>query len=223
MKEQIISDLANKLFSFKFDEITTNQIKKQYSAFVTYFSNVTQTIVTAFCGSLFIGHRTAEDLVSHFFEFLKRYWLNTFYLLSLGMDGPILNKSFASKLKAVLNAIATLFIDIGTCPLHTANNTFSDDLKYLKDSIDLDEFGIYFHFFFKHSTARREDYEDVSSITEVTLHFVLRHCQWRLLSFDNVLVRIVEQFENLNEYFIVKLPTLPDFKGKNGIQNTERH
>lgn len=25
----------------------------------------------------------------------------------------------------------------------------------------------------------------------------------------------------LNEYFIVKLPTLPGFKGKNGIQNTE--
>ena len=147
MKEQIIADLANKLFSFKFDEITTNQIKKQYSAFVTYFSNVTQTIVTAFCGSLFIGHRTAEDLVSHFFEFLKRYWLSTFYLLSLGMDGPNLNKFFASKLKAVLNAIATLFIDIGTCPLHTANNAFSNDLKYLKDSIDLGEFGIYFHFF----------------------------------------------------------------------------
>ena len=102
------------------------------------------------------------------------------------MDGPNLNKSFASKLKAVLNAIATLFIDIGTCPLHTANNAFSDDLNYLKNSIDLDEFGIYFHFFFKHSTARREDYKDVSSITEVTLHFVLRHCQWRWLSFDNV-------------------------------------
>lgn len=27
----------------------------------------------------------------------------------------------------------------------------------------------------------------------------------------------------LNEYFIVKLPTVPGFKGKNGIQNTEKY
>ena len=47
---------------------------------------------------------------------------------------------------------------------------------------------------------------------------------------DHALIRIVEQFENLNEYFIVKLQTLSGFKGKmsgfkgkNGIQNTERY
>ena len=64
------------------------------------------------------------------------------------MDGPHVNKSFANKFKAALNAIATLFIDIGTCPLHTANNAFSDGLKCLKDSIDLDEIAIDFHFYF---------------------------------------------------------------------------
>ena len=37
VKEQKISDLANKPFSFKFDEITTTQIKKQYDADVTFF------------------------------------------------------------------------------------------------------------------------------------------------------------------------------------------
>ena len=41
VKEQMISDLANKPFSFKFDEITTTRIKKQYEADVTYFLYVT--------------------------------------------------------------------------------------------------------------------------------------------------------------------------------------
>ena len=122
-----------------------------------------------------------------------------------------------------MNVIAISFIDIGTCSLHTANNAFSDGLRYLKDSVDLDEIAIDFHFFFKHSVVRKEDYKEVSCITEVTSHFVLRHCQTKWLNLDRVLVRLIEPLENLNEYFSVKLPTLPVFKGKNGIQNTERY
>ena len=111
------------------------QVKlKQYGAYVTYFLYTNQVIVTAFCGSLFVGHCTAEDLLSHFFEFVKRFGLNTFSLLSLGMDGPSVNKSFADKLKTTLKANnATSFIDIGSCPLHSANNAFSEGLKLLKD------------------------------------------------------------------------------------------
>ena len=88
VKDQLITDISNKPFSFHFDESTTSQIKKQYDAYVTYFSYRTQTVVTAFCGSLFVGHCTAEDLVSHFFEFIKRCKLNPCYLLSLGPSIP---------------------------------------------------------------------------------------------------------------------------------------
>ena len=61
VKEKRISDVSNKPFSFKFDETTTSQIKKQYDAYVTYFSYLNQVIVTAFCGSLFVGCCTTED------------------------------------------------------------------------------------------------------------------------------------------------------------------
>lgn len=64
---------------------------------------------------------------------------------------------------------------------------------------------------------------EVSSITEITCEFVIKHCQTRWLSLDRVLVRILEQFENLKEYFLVKLPELPGFNGKNGIRQTERY
>ena len=54
--------------------------------------------------------------------------------MSLGIDGPTVNKSFAGKLKTTLKANnATSFIDIGSCPLHSANNAFSEILELLKD------------------------------------------------------------------------------------------
>ena len=114
-----------------------------------------------------------------------------------------------------------MLIDKGSCALHSANNAFSNGLKSLKDTINLDQIAIDLHFF-KRSAARMEDYKEISAFTEVTSHFVLKHCQTRWLSLDRVLVQIVEQFENLKEFLLVKLPTIPGFKGKNGIRDSER-
>ena len=36
-------------------------------------------------------------------------------------------------------------------------------------------------------------------------------------------MRIIEKYENLKEYFLITLPTLPGFKGKNGVNQTERY
>ena len=34
-------------------------------------------------------------------------------------------------------------------------------------------------------------------------------------------MKIIEQYKNLKEYFLKTLPTLPGFKGKNGVSQTE--
>ena len=117
---------------------------------------------------------------------IKRFGLNTFSLLSLAMDRPSVNKSFADKLKTTLEANnTTSFIDIGSCPLHPANNTFSEGLELLKDCINLDQIVLDLHFLNNFSTARWEDYKGASSITEITSHVVLKHCQTRWLSLDH--------------------------------------
>ena len=62
------------------------------------------------------------------------------------MDGPSVNKSFDDKLKTTLKANnATLLIDIGSCPLHSANNAFSEGLKLSKDCINLDQTALDIH------------------------------------------------------------------------------
>jgi len=45
------------------------------------------------------------------------------------MSTNVLAEKLATKLK---NMNSTSFIDIGSCPLHSCNNAFSDGLKLLK-------------------------------------------------------------------------------------------
>ena len=103
------------------------------------------------------------------------------------------------------------------------NNAFLEGLKELKNEINLDEFAIDLHFFMKYSAAQREGYVNTVSVTEITAHSLLRHCTTRWLSSHKVLVRIIEQYENLKEYFLKTLSRLPGFRGKNGVEQTERY
>ena len=59
-------------FSFKFDEIMTSQVKKKYDAYVQYYSKVLKLITTSLCGSLFVGHFSAENMLELFLEFISR-------------------------------------------------------------------------------------------------------------------------------------------------------
>ena len=79
-------------------------------------------------------------------------------------------------------------------------------------------------FFFKLSSARREDYKEVQELTDVTDEYLLKYCSTRWLHNGDVMVRMMEQqLENVKYYFLTKLPTLPSFMGKNGVANTQRY
>ena len=112
------------------------------------------------------------------------------------MDGPSVNKKFERNLLQSLEVNeGTRFICIGSCPLHIVNNSFGEGMASLRAVINLDQFAIDLHFFFKYSAARREDFLQIRDITDVTVQYVLRHCQTRWLSIERVLVRIIEQYE----------------------------
>ena len=63
----------------------------------SFFSKKLRKIVT-YCSSLFVGHCTSDELVDHFFEFVRDLGLNINLLLALEINGPNVNKSFKSKL-----------------------------------------------------------------------------------------------------------------------------
>ena len=79
------------------------------------------------------------------------------------------------------------------------NNSFKAILNVSKPILDSDQVATDLHFFFKRSTARREDYKMVENITEVTMHYMKKHVESPWLSIDRSLVQILEQMENLRK------------------------
>ena len=98
IKDLLVKDFSDCPFSFKFDETTTSKVQKQYKAYVQYWSKNYDCIVNSYCGSLFVGHCTNEDLIEHFEHFGEDMKWNSSRLLQLGMDGPKVNLAFQRKL-----------------------------------------------------------------------------------------------------------------------------
>ena len=57
-------------------------------------------------------------------------------------------------------------------------------------------------FFFKLSSAKREDYASLQTITNVAAEYAKKHTSTRWLSMKYVCIRILEQLPNLKEYFL---------------------
>ena len=66
------------------------------------------------------------------------------------------------------------------------------------------------HGFFSKSAARRIEFKVVSEITDVTALFMIKHVKTRWLSLEKVLLRIIEQWENLKQYFLNAIKEDPD-------------
>ena len=245
VKQGLIDDAATTPYSFLSDETTTSQVKKQYDAYLIYWSKKTDMVEHAYCGSLFVGHCAADDLVDHYREFIKQYGLDSNYLLHYGMDGPNVNISFENKMMTYLEEEKTSFLKLGSCSLHPVHNAFQDGVKKVyqgvvpltenekeklaknKDLVikpktfDIDDFFCDVHFFFKLSSARREDYASLEELTGVAAEYAKKHGETRWVSMKYVAVRCLEQWKNIEEYFLKFLPKQKNFKRE--IASTQRY
>ena len=128
--------LKGKHFSFKFDETTTSQTKKQYDGYVQYWSECFDVVIMACCGSLFVDHCPSEKLVEHFYEFVRKVRLDINFMFHLGMDGPNVNKSFQRLLLEFSYLEKTTFLDVGTCPLHIVRNAYRKGVSFPRFNVD---------------------------------------------------------------------------------------
>ena len=126
----LICYVSNTSFTFKLDESTSSQVTK-YDAFIYNFGQMYDELVNCYCGSLFVGHCTADSFVEHIHESEKSVKLDPSVLLHLGVDGCILNKSFENKLVNKLRDRYPHMLNIGSCGLHEVHNACRDALKVL--------------------------------------------------------------------------------------------
>ena len=140
------------------------------------------------------------------------------------MDGSNINKSFQRKLvKKLEKDKGNSFFTLGSCVLHTVNNGFGEGLKQLKEKLDVEQLLIDVYFFFKYSSARREDYKEMENLIDVTAEYLLKYCWTRWLYIGKVAVRIMEPMENIKEYFLNFLPGQKGFMNKTEVGDTERY
>ena len=89
-------------------------------------------IVNTYAGTLYLGHCTADNLVTHYKEILQKLNLTSSLLLHIGMDGPNVNLSFMKKHSLdLLENEGVKFLDLGTCSLHPAHTAFKRGLDAL--------------------------------------------------------------------------------------------
>ena len=81
---------------------------------------------------------------------------DSFYLHHLGMDGPNVNLKFQKNLKTHFKESCDKeFLDIDPCTLPKVHTSFKQGVLELP--IDIDNFAVKLHGFFKLSSARHED------------------------------------------------------------------
>ena len=71
LTQKLIYNVKDKPFTFKFNETTNRNVSKQYDAYLQYWSKSYNQIVDSYCGSLFLGHCTSDNLVEHCKYFAK--------------------------------------------------------------------------------------------------------------------------------------------------------
>lgn len=216
LHNQLKDDFQGVPFTFKYDEATTSQVKKQFDGYVQFWSSTYNKIICCYIGSIFVGHCTADDTVKHFHEFGKTMNWNTDLLLHLGHDGPNINLSFEKKLQ---DDIKSDILKLGTCSLHHVHNAFRAGLKKLS-SFDVDLFINDASYFFKLSSARREDYKLAEELTDISARMMIRHTSTRWVTMKKSCLRLLEQWPNLCEYFLKFLPSQKNFRS---IANTDRY
>lgn len=85
VREENIVDLRNSPYCFKFDETISSQVKKQYDGYAQFWSTKENSVV--YCGSVFTGHCTSEQLLEYYFKLMDQMQLTPHLLLHIGMDG----------------------------------------------------------------------------------------------------------------------------------------
>ena len=133
------------------------------------------------------------------------------------MDGPNVNLKFQQDLAKYFDEKRVSFLNIDTCLLHKVHRSFKHRVK----SLPIDQFTVDLHGFFKFLSTRREDYKEMEDVTDFAAHYALRHSSVCWLTLKFVLVRIIEQWENLRAYFLEFLPKQKIFKRE--IKTTHRY
>lgn len=196
-------------YTLLFDE-TLNQSnqKKQLDVHIRFWHTQERKVQTRYLTSAFIGHSTAEDILTAFNDATQNLDLSK--LLQISMDGPAVNWKFYDLLQVELNKeYGHMCINIGTCGLHILNNAFKRGVETTDWNLTSILSSLYW--LFKDSPARREDFLELSQTKKLPVKF----CNHRWLENIPAAERAIMIWEDVLTYVRnVERGTLPKVSSK---------
>ena len=149
-REQLKDDLKNIPCSFKFDETTTQQAKKQYYIYTQYWREKHQCIKISYHGTLMVNQ---WKVIGAFLWVCQKnkFWFIP-YARHTGMDGPNVNFKhlthympmlFYMRAKLTLNVLSAS-ICLQTCPLDITHNGFRSAITKLDFNVNSFVFDVNF-------------------------------------------------------------------------------
>ncbi|XP_066934412.1 uncharacterized protein [Clytia hemisphaerica] len=161
----ILQDEVKKseIYVMSFDESLNDVNQKcQMDLIVRYWDEKTQQVKVRYWDCSYLGHSTQADLLEHFSKTTES--LDPSKMVQVSMDGLNVNLKFLKTLISSREEInVPSLVDIGTCPLHTVNNSFQVGAKNAEWDLKKTLKGIWQ--IFHDSPARREDYEKETGST----------------------------------------------------------
>lgn len=155
-----------------------------------------QDFVQTFC----LGHATSKIISDKIFESLNQNGLQLRNVLALESDGPNVNKGVWQTInEKVKQSGSNGLLNIGTCNLHVVHNAFEKGIKEYGNAVQ--EFAIDLHSFFKHSSARKDDYAIHQFDMDIDEHVFMRYVPTRWVRLGAVVDSIIEQWGPMLKYF----------------------
>ena len=179
-------------------------LKKHVDLHVVFWDEGEGEIRSEFFDSNAVGHETASVQVEDIQNTLRKYDLSLKKILGLSHDNPTLMQATSRQLteKAIQEGNPAV-IDLVDY-LHPTHTAFQKAVQAL--NADISEHLVNLHSFFKHSTARREDRNNVQlemeQLSENLNQFFLRYVSTRWLTMGPVVQRALDLWESTVTYFL---------------------
>ncbi|XP_063218747.1 uncharacterized protein LOC134529009 [Bacillus rossius redtenbacheri] len=176
-----------------FDETLNKSTQQKQMDIHIRFWHTDNSVRTRYVTSAFIGHATADDLLKAFYKCTEKLDLSK--LIQVSMDGPSVNWKFFKLLQENMRKEFNFeCIDVGSCGLHTLNNSFKKGESATEWGISSVLTSLYS--LFKDAPARRDDFEKLSTTHKMPVKFC--SCRW----LENVpsAERALEVWNDVTEY-----------------------
>ena len=158
-RQMITKDFVegNSYFTLHFDRQSQHRQKKHMDLLVCYWSEREHVVKVKYIISIMFGDAKADTVVDEMLQTLEELALPLRLMLSLGMDGPSVNKSILKKLNKIKmeQGLKELISCPLSCPIHVCQNSFRKGLS--KYGINAEKLCISLFYFFNKSSCRHAD------------------------------------------------------------------